>query len=206
MKIVSIGAHPDDIEIGSGATLAKHHQMDDEVHVILCTFGGVVGEPAERRLEAETATRILGVDRIHYLDYPVSKLNKPSREFEKNIKSVIDEIMPDRIYVHSPHDYHQVHVSVSKSVCSAAKDVPQVMLYETISSTTSDFKPNAFVDITNYIDPKINSIKAHQSQSNRFYLQPNVIRSLANTRYVWGKVGSDPQGLAEAFAIYRFMF
>jgi hypothetical protein len=46
----------------------------------------------------------------------------------------------------------------------------------------------------------------HKSQSNRFYLQPNVIRSLANTRYVWGKVGENPQGLAEAFKIYKFEF
>ena len=206
MKIASIGAHPDDIEIGSGGTIAKHHARNDKVHAILCTFGGVSGDPAERRLEADNAAKILGVSKTHYLDYSVNKLNKPSREFATNIKAILDEISPDRIYVHSPYDYHQVHVAISKSVSSIVKDIPQVLFYETISSTTTDFKPDAFVDITNYIDLKIKSIEVHKSQSNRFYLQPSVIRSLANTRYVWGKVGENPQGLAEAFKIHKFEF
>ena len=205
MKVVGIGSHPDDVELGMGGTLAKHHANGDETQMILCTLGGVSGDPKERKEEAYKAANILGVKKLHILNYPVSKLNKPTVEFAKIIKKLICKINPDRVYTHSPFDYHQVHVGVSKSVIAAAKDVKQILFYETISSTMPEFKPNAFVDITKYVNFKIRSINAHKTQSNRFYLQPNVIRSLANTRYVWGKVGNDSAGFAEAFRIHKFI-
>ena len=206
MKIISIGSHPDDVEIGMGGTLAKHIERNDEVHVILCTLGGVAGPPEERKKEARIALQILGVNNLHLLNYQVSKLNSPTIEFVKIIKKIITEYSPDRVYTHSPHDYHQIHVSVSESVIRATKDIGQVLFYETISSTTPDFRPNAYVDITNYIDVKIKSLKSHKTQSIRSYMQPNVTRSLANTRYVWGKVGPNPMGFAEAFKIHKFIF
>ena len=204
MKVVSIGSHPDDVEIGMGGTLAIHHDRKNNVHIIMCTLGGVSGDPKEREEEAREGARLLGAT-LHILDYPVSKLNKPGLEFLKVIRKVIDDIDPDRIYTHSPFDYHQVHVGVSESVVRAAKDMKQILFYETISSTTPEFKPNAYVDITNHMELKIKSIGLHRTQSDRFYIQPNVLRSLANTRYVWGKVGADYNGFAEAFRIHKFI-
>ncbi len=206
MKIISIGSHPDDVEVGMGGTLAKHKYKGDLVRVVLCTLGGVSGPPTKRMKEAHKALRILGVDDLQILNYPVSKLNRPTHEFAGMMKKIINEFEPDRIYTHSPYDYHQVHVSVSESVISATKDVKQLLFYETISSTTPDFKPNAYVDITNYMELKIKSVKAHKTQAHRNYMQPNVLRSLANTRYVWGKVGPKPNGLAEAFKLHKFIF
>ncbi|HET6457651.1 MAG TPA: PIG-L deacetylase family protein [Nitrosopumilaceae archaeon] len=205
MKIVSVGSHPDDVELGMGGTLVKHKDRGDDIFVILCTLGGVSGDPRQREEEALKAISILGVKKLRIINYPVSKLNKPTIEFEKIMKKIIDEISPNRVYTHSPFDYHQVHVGVSKMVTQAANDIDQILFYETISSTTPEFKPNAFVDITKQINTKIKSVKAHKSQSNRFYIQPNTIKSLANTRYVWGKVGTNPKGLAEAFKIHKFI-
>src|SRR5437899_7458313 len=152
MKIISVGSHPDDIEIGSGGTLAKHKSHGDSTYAILCTLGGVSGDPKQREDEALKASRILGIKKLWILDYAVSKLNKPTIEFEKSIRKIIDEVEPNRVYTHSPFDYHQVHVGVSKSVVKAANAVNQILFYETISSTTHDFKPNAFVTITQYIN------------------------------------------------------
>ena len=205
MKIVSVGSHPDDVELGIGGTLKKHKDCGDDTFVILCTLGGVSGDPTQREEEALEATRIIGVKELRIINHPVSKLNKPTLEFEKIMKKIVDEIGPNRVYTHSPFDYHQVHVAVSKMVTKAASDINQILFYETISSTTPEFKPNAFVDITKQINTKIKSVKAHKSQSNRFYIQPNTIKSLANTRYVWGKVGTNPKGLAEAFRIHKFI-
>jgi LmbE family N-acetylglucosaminyl deacetylase len=211
LKILSIGAHPDDIEIGCGGALAMHKKNGDVVYGILCTLGGVRGDPLERRKEASGAAKILGLKKLYILDYPVSKLNdvKSKRdEFVKVLKKLFDEIKPDRIYTHSPFDFHQVHVTVSGSVSMASMQsgIKQLIFFETISSTTMDFRPNAYVDISDFIDTKIESIMAHKSQAvDRFYLQPNVVKSLANTRYVWGKVGDNPKGLAEAFSIQRII-
>lgn len=205
MKVVSIGAHPDDVELGMGGTLAKHMARGDDVQIVICTLGGVSGDPKQREEEANNAAKVLGIRRPHILDFPVSKLNRPSKEFENIIKKLVEKTNPDRIYTHSPHDNHQVHVSASKSISRGAKAVKQLLFYEVISSTTPYFIPNAFVDITSYIDLKIKSMDEHRSQSSRFYMAPNVARSLANTRYVWGKVGTDPNGMAEAFEIHKLV-
>lgn len=205
MKVVSVGAHPDDIELGMGGTLAKHTARGDDAQIILCTLGGVSGDPRQREEEARKGAQVLGIKKLHILDYPVSKLNKPSIEFEKIIKKVVEEINPQRIYTHSPFDYHQVHIAISKAVSNGAKEVNQILFYEYISSTTPNFIPNAYVDITKYIDLKIKSASQHKSQSVRLYIKPNVIRSLANTRYISAKLGSNPSGLAEAFVINKMI-
>ena len=116
MKIVSVGSHPDDVELGMGGTLAKHKDRGDDTFVILCTLGGVSGDPRQREEEALKAINVLGVKKLRIINYPVSKLNKPTVEFEKIMKKIIDEIGPNRVYTHSPFDYHQVHVGVSKTV------------------------------------------------------------------------------------------
>lgn len=206
MKIVSIGAHPDDVEQGMGGTIAKHSNKGDDIHLILCTLGigGGSGEPTKRLEEARAAAHILGA-KLLSLDYPVLKINKPSVEFESLIKKALDEINPDRVYVHSPFDYHQIHAAVSKCVTVAAREVKQLIYYEDISSTNPDFKPNAYVDISNYIDLKLKSIGAHVTQSSKLYLQSSLTRSLACVRYSLGKLGSNPNGMAEAFTIHKFI-
>lgn len=204
--VVSIGAHPDDVELGMGGTLAKHSKRGDETHIILCTLGigGTSGDPKTREKEAQDAAKVLNAN-LHILDFPVVKLNKPSIEFEGILKKAIGDIHPNRVYVHSPFDYHQVHESVSQCVTNAAKDVQQLLFYEIISSSSPEFRANAYVDITDYMDKRIESLAHHYTQSSKLYMQANMIRSLAHTRYVLGKIGKRHDGLAEAFAIERMI-
>ena len=59
MRVVSIGAHPDDVELGMGGTLAKHSKRGDEIHIITCTLGigGTSGDPKAREKEALDAPK-----------------------------------------------------------------------------------------------------------------------------------------------------
>ena len=143
--------------------------------------------------------------KLHILDFPVVKLNKPSIEFESVLKRTVDDINPDRLYTHSPFDYHQVHESVSECTKNAAKDIQQVLFYEVISSTSPEFRANAYVDITDYIDKKIECLAHHNTQSTKLYMQAHIIRSLAHTRYLMSKIGTRQDGMAEAFAIGRMV-
>ena len=187
-----------------GGTLAKHSKRGDEIHIILCTLGigGTSGDPRAREKEAQEAAKILNA-KLHILDYPVLKLNKPSTEFEGILRRTINDINPYRLYTHSPFDYHQVHESVSECTTNAAKDVQQVLFYEIISSTSPEFRANAYVDITDYIDKKIECLAHHTTQSGKLYMQAHIIRSLAHTRYLIGKIGPRLDGMAEAFTIKR---
>lgn len=209
MKVLCIAAHPDDAEVGMGGTIAKHVERDDEVHILTCTLGGVHGDPATRLKEAQLGASTLGVknERLHFLDYPIAELNRPSEDFTSVLRNFIDDSNPDRVYVHSPHDYHQVHVTIGRTVLklAASETIRQLLCYEVLSSTSRDFKPDAFVDITRYIDLKVESILAHKTQSARLYTQPSVVRSQCNIRYAREKVGTDPNGMAEAFAIAKYV-
>jgi LmbE family N-acetylglucosaminyl deacetylase len=189
-----------------GGTLAKHSKRGDEIHIILCTLGigGASGDQKDREMEAEASAKILNAE-LHILDFPVVKLNKPSIEFESVLKRTIDDINPYRLYTHSPFDYHQVHESVSECTINAAKDIQQVLFYESISSTTPEFRVDAYVDITDYIDTKIECLAHHSSQSSKSYIQAHIIRSLAHTRYTMGKIGTRQKGMAEAFAIRKMI-
>lgn len=204
--IASIGAHPDDVELGMGGTLAKHSARGDEVHIILCTLGigGNSGDPKGREDEAQAAAKLLNA-KLHILDFPVVKLNKPSIEFESVLKRTVNDINPDRLYTHSPFDYHQVHESVSECTRNVAKDIQQILFYEVISSTSPEFRANAYVDITDYIDKKIECLAHHNTQSTKLYMQAHIIRSLAHARYLMGKIGTKQDGKAEAFAIGRIV-
>lgn len=205
-KILAIGAHPDDIEMSVGGTLIKHAQKGDDTYYILCTLGigGSSGDPKIREKETINAANILGA-KLQILDFPVLKLNKTSIEFINIIKNILEKINPDRVYTHSPYDYHQVHIAVSECVSNASQNIRQVLFFEDISSVSPDFKPNAYVDISDYMDTKIKSIESHYTQSNKLYLQSRVIRSLGYVRYVMGKIGSNPNGIAEAFFVHRFL-
>lgn len=201
-KIFCIGAHPDDLELGMGGTIAKHVQSNDEVHLMVCTLGigGVSGEPELRREEAKNGANLLGAI-LHLIDYPVMNLNKLSKDFTNVVRRQIEGINPDRVYTHSPHDYHQIHNTVTQAVIKGIGNVKEVIYYEVLSSTTADFIPNAYVDITEHIDLKIESLNAHKSQMVKQYNFANAIRSLAHTRYLLSKIGSKPFGMAEAFTI-----
>ena len=187
-----------------GGTLAKHSKRGDDIHIILCTLGigGTSGDPKARENEARAAAKTLNA-KLHILDFPVVKLNRPSIEFERVLKDIINDINPYRVYTHSPFDYHQVHEAVSECATNAAKDIKQVLYYEVVSSTTTEFRANAYVDITDYIDKKIECLAYHTTQSRKLYMQDRIIRSLAHTRYLIGKIGPRLDGLAEAFTIKR---
>lgn len=205
-KVLCIGAHPDDSELGMAATLAKHRDLGDEAHIIICSLGigGESGDPKIRESEATEAANILGA-RLNILDYPVTKLNKPSPEFYQTICKAIEDLHPDRVYTHSPYDYHQVHETVSECVSRAARDIPQLLYYEVASSTSPDFRPNAYSDVTDYIQHKIRCLAAHRTQSSKLYMQESIIKSLAHSRYVLSKIGTKPNGLAEAFYVGRLI-
>ena len=71
------------------------------------------------------------------------------------------------------------------------------MCYES-PSVTSEFNPQLFIDITNYIDIKVKAVEDHRDQAGKRYLRGDRLRGMANFRGAQGKVE-----LAEGFEIVR---
>ncbi len=163
MKVLVFGAHPDDLEIGMGGTIAKHVDVGDEIVMVV----GTVPSQAERRKEeARRGAQILGGE-LRFLAIE-------SDEFEYNrrlvgqIDALLTELDPELIYTHWDQDSHQDHNNLSRGVISATrKNRCSVLMYEqTIPGgiVPGGFKAQSFVDVSKYIDRKIESIRAHDSQ------------------------------------------
>jgi LmbE family N-acetylglucosaminyl deacetylase len=195
-RVLAIGAHPDDVEIGCGGALAKHHADYDVLHILTLSRGAAGGDVNLRSVEAHNAAALVGA-RLEMANLRDTFITDGA-ETISIIEAAIRELQATHVYTHSLEDTHQDHRAVHAASLVAARGVPNVYCYQTPSSTV-EFKPHRFVDITHYIEKKIALIGAYKSQVDRMEsIQPDVIVSTA--RY-WGRFAG--YVLAEPLRIVR---
>ncbi len=183
MRVLAIGAHPDDIEIACSGTLAKCAKRGDTVivcHVSSGDLGHVVIPPDElrkiRAAEAKKAGAMAGIEVIWggFNDLDIYPDNKEARD---KIVEVIQYAQPDFIITHNPDDYMPDHTAVARLVFDAsftatlpnyktktgkaAKLVP-IFYMDTLAGV--NFQPTMYVDISEEIDQKIKMLECHESQ------------------------------------------
>lgn len=193
-RVLAIGAHPDDVEIGVGGTLARHGAAGDALLVLTLSRGAAGGETETRAEEALRAAALLGAT-LRLEDLPDTRLGGP--DVIAAIERAIREFRPDIVYTHSHNDRHQDHRAVHEATCIAARNVPSVYAYQA-PSTTIDFRPSKFVDITETMDRKLEAIGAYASQAGRAYMTPETLRS---TAAYWGRFAQ--YGQVEPLEVHR---
>ncbi|RMF93411.1 MAG: PIG-L family deacetylase [Candidatus Schekmanbacteria bacterium] len=189
MKILAIGSHPDDIEVGCGGTLKKYAQKGDEIYYLIMTMGEQGGDPQVRKKEQEEAARIMGVKKIFWGGLEDTKIDSRLSTIQK-VESVIKEVKPVFTFTHYYNDTHQDHRHLSNAVISAARYAKNVLFYE--GPTTQDFSPTIFSDIEKVLDIKIALVKAHASQVMRTNIAgisiEDIVLSTANFRGTLARV------------------
>jgi LmbE family N-acetylglucosaminyl deacetylase len=165
MKILAIGAHPDDIEAGCGGTLAKYAQNGHEVHLLIMTEGDMGGDRSIRRKEQFRSAKILKSCKVLWGGYKDTLLTPHMNQMVHEIEAVLKKIAPDFILVHHEDDTHQDHRSLSKATVSATRYIRNVLFYE--GPTTQNFSPTIFVDIKDTLETKLSMLLAHRSQVRR---------------------------------------
>lgn len=177
MKIMVVGAHLDDIELACGGTLAKAIANGHTVKVLIMSKSGYTnkdGQVQRSNEEAVTeginALNTLGIKDIEILDFPTKDIL-----FNSDVVNAIDLSMsafnPDVIFTHHPFDTHQAHEGTSKATIAAARRKNTVLFFEPIAPSGRSyvaFKPQLYVDIDQYIETKIASLKCHKSEYNKF--------------------------------------
>lgn len=190
MKILAIGAHPDDIEVGCAGTLAKYAQQGNEIHLLVMTEGAKGGDGSGRRDEQHRAAEFLQPKSLTWGGYEDTKLMPRMNEMVHDVEQIMDRIGPDFIFVHYDDDTHQDHRALSKATVSATRYVRNVLLYE--GPTSRNFAPTVFVDIKETIDRKVSMLLAHQSQVMKTNIEGlsivDVIKSTAMFRGIQGRV------------------
>lgn len=202
LRVLALGAHPDDVEFGCGGTLVKLSELGAEVFLWIATFGEVGVDHEVRRREAEKSAELIGA-KIIWGEYP-DTLVPHSKEIISRLDGIISEIKPDIIFVHYFEDTHQDHVNLSLSTITATRYLKNVLFYE-VPTTSTNFKPGIFVDIKNVLERKLELLKKHTSQVDKVKIGQldilEVARSTANFRGIQARVE-----YAEGFQAYRFQF
>ncbi|MGB3762347.1 MAG: PIG-L family deacetylase, partial [Ornithinimicrobium sp.] len=195
-RVLAVGAHPDDVEIGAGATLFQHARAGDQLTILTTSAGRRGGDADLRREEAyEAAARIGATLVLGDLEDTAIPDRGPTIDL---VEGVCADVRPDTIYVHSAHDVHQDHRAVHAATLVAARGVQRVLCYQSPSATI-DFRPTMFVPVDTGLDGKLSAIAAFQTQTSiRDYLDPDMLTSTA--RY-WGRFARTPY--AEPFEVLR---
>lgn len=182
MNVVAMSAHPDDMELEAGGTLAKYSSFGNSVyHIILTTDNN-----EKRKLEAIDASNILGVKEVIFM-------NKKDTELECNgetiaeIDSLIEQLKPSLIISHHPFDSHQDHKTAADLLFSVARkgNVKNVLSGSPLPYRPNvfTFRPQFFVDITNTIEIKAEAIRAHKSQYSRYGSEKLINRIYSMARF-----------------------
>ena len=183
MRVLAIGAHPDDIELACSGTLAKCVKRGDTVivcHASSGNLGHVVIPPEELKViranEAKKAGAMAGIEVIWggFDDLDIYDNNKEARD---KMVDIIKYANPDFIITHSPDDYMPDHTAESRLVFDAsftatlpnykskykepAKLVP-IYYMDTLAGV--NFNPTEYVDISEEIDLKMDMLECHESQ------------------------------------------
>lgn len=182
MRVLAVGAHPDDIEVYAGGTVAKCAERGDTVILATATNGniGSVHHTMEeiatiRKNEAKNSAEIIGAEYI-CLDYDDEMFFE-----DKSVRLAFIDLVryanPDIILTHYPEDYNPCHELTSKIISDIAimgpipklvtsnpptEKIPRIYYWEPVHGIR--FQPTEYVDITKKFDKKKEMLSQHRSQ------------------------------------------
>lgn len=160
-RIIAVGAHPDDLELGAGGTLKKYLNKGFEVYGVVVTRGDKGGHPQDYS-ECVAASKCLELTDLVFLNFDDTAISRNGATVDA-IEKVIKEIKPSFVFTHTPNDRHQDHHYTALATQSAARKVDNIYLYET-PSTTYGFVPHAFTNIEDTLQDKVQALQKYSSQ------------------------------------------
>jgi len=184
MRVLAVGAHPDDLEILCAGTLAKYAQRGDHISMAVATNGEVGSATLSqkeianiRHGEAAAAAKVIGAD-FYWMNYPDEFLFS-TEQTRLAFLDLVRQARPDAIITHAPTDYHPDHRTAGgilwdirvittvpniKTTHPPCERIPEVFYMETLAGI--DFVPQHYVDISETFALKREMLACHKSQSS----------------------------------------
>ena len=176
MKILAIGAHPDDIEIFMFGLLSICLQRGDEIGLIVATDGSAGSVSINKNLaqirKNETTKALQNIaipDMLGFQDGMLTSTKNAYAIINKKIKF----FDPDLIITHAPEDYHPDHRILSHYVTQSAGFTSPVIFCDTLMGV--NFNPNFYVDISEVFQKKADAIMSHKSQTPEKFLEATTL-------------------------------
>ncbi|MDZ4726925.1 MAG: PIG-L deacetylase family protein [Leptospira sp.] len=198
-SLLVVSPHPDDETLGAGGLILKTKQMGFPTYWLNITnmslsYGWEQDRIDQRKTEIEKVISSYQVDKYLSLDLEPVGLDKyPRSEIVLKISTVFNQLKPEMIVIPWKSDPHSDHNVVYESVISASKSfrypfIKKILAMEILSETNfsdfDDFSPNYFVDITGFLDKKIQIMNIYKSEmgNHPFPRSDEALRSLAVLR------------------------
>ena len=183
MRVLAVGAHPDDLEILCAGSLAKYAVQGHHVTMAVSTNGEVgsatlsKSEIAEiRKGEAQASADVIGAELI-WMGYPDEFLFS-NEQTRLDFLNMVRKARPDVILTHAPSDYHPDHRTTGeilwdirvmttvpniKTQEPPCEKIPEIYYYDTIAGI--EFTPQYYVDISETFEIKKKMLACHKSQA-----------------------------------------
>ncbi|UCZ55287.1 bacillithiol biosynthesis deacetylase BshB1 [Bacillus shivajii] len=193
LDMLAIGAHPDDVEIGMGGTIAKYAKMGFRIGIINLTKAELSsnGTVETRQKEAEHAAEVLGLEKRIQLSFPDRGLKDSSKECIEEVVKVIRKYQPKVIFAPNKHDRHPDHGYCSEIVKEAhfssgiKRYLPENQAYRAEQlyyyQINGIGNPTFIVDIADFIDVKIEALACFKTQ---FRLEEGTVKTPLNENYL----------------------
>jgi|APSaa5957512493_1039668.scaffolds.fasta_scaffold101698_2 N-acetylglucosamine malate deacetylase 1 len=200
MNILCYAAHPDDVELGMGASIRKFKREGHNIYVVV-TF--IPSDCKTRTNECNDSFKILDVDKSWILGLNSEKTN--SRDLIQTYDTIYDEVCPNQVFTHFMDDTHQEHQVVANAAISACrKNTCSLFLWEnTIPGgiNIKKFNPEMWIRLSeDDINRKIKSFNCHQSQVKKYN---NIDGHILNRSKFWGKFCESEY--AEVFQVVKMI-
>ncbi len=171
MKILALGAHPDDIEIFMFGLASIYKKEGNEVYTMIATDGSKGGYPGGKILSQKRKKEaIAGLKKLSkptFLNIPDGELGEDPKH-NKIIKENILNIMPDLIITHSQNDYHSDHRSLSLLTSRVVSHYVPILYCDTMMGV--NFDPTFYFDITDFCLLKEEAILKHKTQDPKRFV------------------------------------
>ena len=204
---VCVGAHPDDVEIGMGATVAKLSRQGRRVAIVDLTNGEPTpfGTVEKRAEESRAAAACLGAHRV--------TLSQPNRylfdtvEARKELAEVLRELRPRMLFIPFATDAHPDHIAASQIAMAARfyskftkTDMsgepfypPRVFRYVAVHQRIIA-EPSFIVEVGEDLERKLESLRAYRSQFVDNATNSGLIDLVSHNARMWGALGGVPAG------------
>jgi LmbE family N-acetylglucosaminyl deacetylase len=218
LNILVVSPHLDDETLGAGGTLLRYARDGGKLYWLNITnakeeYGYSRDCVSSRTMQVEKVKAEYGIEKMWDLALKPAAL-KEYRESEliETITPLINEIRPDMMILPYEHDIHSDHAMVVRAMMPFTKPfrypfVKKILAMEVVSETEyampyNGFVPNYFVDITDFIDKKVEIMQLYQDEigEHPFPRNPDNVRALAHFRGATAGVR-----YAEAFLLLRWI-
>jgi LmbE family N-acetylglucosaminyl deacetylase len=177
-KILFLGAHPDDIELGCGALIANRSASTE---IICATLSDNQKNPLLSNVVAEhhASMQILGVKKENVIlgSFETRRFMQQRQEILEFLITLKKEHSPDVVFVHSQADLHQDHNAVTREALRAFRG-SSVFGYDVIRSSQGFF-PAFLVEVTESdLNQKVNSLAAYKTYADKYYFAPELTKAI----------------------------